>query len=224
TYHRLGIRVLWTRGPITHRYEGTSCVKPWISNSLTQFHFFGYSVPPYVPATVITVVVAFLSDRLRWRGPFILICLPIAIAGYILAIVATTNTARYAAVFLMATGVYPSGPCILSILPNNSSGHFKKATTTALQLAIANCGGFVATFAYTQDQAPKYIKGHSIALAFLCLAWVLIAANVLYCTWENKARAEGRRQNNLIEYQELYESGKTRAPIGDRHPDFRFTL
>uniref|UniRef100_A0A0W0FIY0 Putative MFS transporter n=2 Tax=Moniliophthora roreri TaxID=221103 RepID=A0A0W0FIY0_MONRR len=153
------------------------------------------TVPPYVPATVITVVVAFLSDRLRWRGPFILICLPIAIAGYILAIVATTNTARYAAVFLMATGVYPSGPCILSILPNNSSGHFKKATTTALQLAIANCGGFVATFAYTQgmiaqldirsttspltpDQAPKYIKGHSIALAFLCLAWVLIAANV----------------------------------------------
>lgn len=25
---------------------------------------------------------------------------------------------------------YPSGPCILSILPNNSSGHYKKATTT----------------------------------------------------------------------------------------------
>ncbi|EEB92258.1 hypothetical protein MPER_09262 [Moniliophthora perniciosa FA553] len=122
----------------------------------------------------------------------------------------------------------------VSILPNNSGGHFKKATTTALQLAVANCGGFVATFAYTQGmiaqldirahQAPKYIKGHSIALGFLCLAWVLIAANVLYCAWENKARAEGRRQNNLMEYQELYESGKTRAPIGDRHPDFRFTL
>ncbi|KAL0949960.1 hypothetical protein HGRIS_009980 [Hohenbuehelia grisea] len=99
-----------------------------------------HTVPPYVPAVVLTVVVAVLSDRLKWRGPFILICLPLAIVGYIIAITAQTNTGRYAAVFLMAAGVYPSGPCILSILPNNSSGHYKKATTTALQLAIANTG------------------------------------------------------------------------------------
>lgn len=46
----------------------------------------------------------------------------------------------------------------------------------------------------------------------------------MYCVWENRARAEGRRQDNLSKYQELWDSGKTRAPIGDRHPDFRFTL
>lgn len=182
------------------------------------------TVPPYVPAVFLTVVVAFLADRLKWRGPFILICLPMAIAGYILAIKAETNNGRYAAVFLMAAGVYPSGPCILSILPNNSSGHYKKATTTALQLMIANTGGFIATFAYTSDQAPRYVRGHSISLAFICLAWVLVAANVAYCKWENKARAEGRRQGNIEEYQELWDTGKTRAPIGDRSPEFRFTL
>ncbi|KAJ3741154.1 MFS transporter [Lentinula detonsa] len=190
------------------------------TGSAAQLH----TVPPYVPAVVLTVIIAFLSDRLRWRGPFILICLPIAIVGYIIAITAKTNTGRYAAVFLMATGVYPSGPSILSILPNNSNGHYKRATTTALQLAIANCGGFVATFAYTPDQAPRYIRGHTISLCFLILAWVLIVANVSYCLWENKARAEGRRQHNITQYQELWDSGKTRAPIGDRHPDFRFTL
>ncbi|KAF8165361.1 MFS general substrate transporter [Crassisporium funariophilum] len=183
-----------------------------------------HTVPPYVPAAVLTVVVAFLSDRLKWRGPFILICLPFAIIGYILAIVAENNRTRYIAVFFMAAGVYPSGPSILSILPNNSSGHYKRATTTALQLAIANAGGFVATFAYTPDQAPKYIRGHTIALAFVSVAWVLIACNVAYCLWENKARREGKRDDNLVKYQALVESGKTRAPIGDRHPDFRFTL
>ncbi|KAJ3912728.1 MFS transporter [Lentinula edodes] len=190
------------------------------TGSAAQLH----TVPPYVPAVVLTVFIAFLSDRFRWRGPFILICLPIAIVGYIVAITAETDTGRYAAVFLMATGVYPSGPSILSILPNNSNGHYKRATTTALQLAIANCGGFVATFAYTPDQAPKYIRGHTIVLCFLILAWILIAANVCYCLWENKARADGRRQHNLIQYQELWNSGRTSAPIGDRHPDFRFTL
>ncbi|OCB84497.1 MFS transporter [Sanghuangporus baumii] len=170
------------------------------------------------------VVIAFLADRLKWRGPFILIMMPLTIAGYILAIKAETNDARYAAVFLMAAGVYPSAPCILSILPNNSSGHYKKATTTALQLMIANTGGFIATFAYTSDQAPRYIRGHTISLAFVCLTWIAVAANVLYCLWENKARAEGRRQGNIERYQELWDSGKTRAPIGDRSPDFRFTL
>ncbi|KZT22298.1 MFS transporter [Neolentinus lepideus HHB14362 ss-1] len=183
-----------------------------------------HTVPPYVPAAVLTVVVAYLSDRFMWRGPLILICLPVTIIGYIVAISAQTNQGRYAAVFLMATGVYPSGPCILSILPNNSSGHYKKATATALQLAVANTGGFIATFAYTADQAPRYVRGHSIALAFACLAWILVAANVTYCALENRARRTGRRQANIDRYKELRESGKTKAPIGDRHPDFLFTL
>lgn len=183
-----------------------------------------HTVPPYVPAVVLTVIVAIMSDKLKWRGPFILICLPLAIVGYIVAITAQTNTGRYAAVFLMAAGVYPSAPCILSILPNNSSGHYKKATTTALQLAIANTGGFVATFSYTSDQAPKYIRGHSISLGFLILAWLLVAVNVSYCMWENKARREGRRQCNIEAYETLWQAGKTKAPIGDRHPEFRFTL
>ncbi|KAH8105034.1 MFS transporter [Phellopilus nigrolimitatus] len=190
------------------------------SGGAAQLH----TVPPYVPAAVLTVLVAILADRLKWRGPFILICLPLAIAGYVLAIKAETNNGRYAAVFLMAAGVYPSGPCILSILPNNSSGHYKKATAIALQLMIANTGGFIATFAYTADQAPRYIRGHTIVLSFVCLSWVFVAANVLYCIWENKARAEGRRQGNIKKYQELWDAGKTRAPIGDRSPDFRFTL
>ncbi|KAL1677796.1 major facilitator superfamily domain-containing protein [Schizophyllum commune] len=181
-------------------------------------------VPPYVPAAVLTVVVAHISDRFKCRGPCILICLPMPIIGYALAIRATNDYERYAAVFLMAAGIYPSGPCILSILPNNTSGHYKKATTTAMQLAIANAAGFLATFVYTEDQKPKYIKGHTIALTFVALAWVLIAANVCYCLRENKARREGRRQGNIQQYLDLVAAGKTRAPIGDRHPDFRFTL
>ncbi|KAH9951706.1 MFS general substrate transporter [Amylocystis lapponica] len=190
------------------------------SGETAQLH----TVPPYVPAAFFTVLVAYISDRVKWRGPFILMFLPLTIAGYILIIAAKTNTQRYAAVFLIALGVYPCGPCILSILPNNSAGHYKKATTVALQLAISNCGGFIATFTYEASEAPNYIRGHSITLAFVIVAWVAMLCNVMYCLWENKARAEGRRQDNLIKYQELWDSGKTRAPIGDRHPDFRFTL
>lgn len=46
----------------------------------------------------------------------------------------------------------------------------------------------------------------------------------MYCASENKARKDGRRQSNLEHYQKLWDAKKTRAPIGDRHPDFLFTL
>ncbi|KAJ7744448.1 MFS transporter, partial [Mycena maculata] len=181
-----------------------------------------HTVPPYVPATVLTGY-----DRFKLRGPFVLICLPFSIASFIqpdLPLQCSFALSRYGAVFLIAAGVYPSVPGILSILPNNGSGYYKRATTTALQLAIANSGGFVATNIYTTDQAPTYKRGHSIVLAFLLLSWVLTALNVWYCMRQNKARAEGRQQGNIKAYEELWTTGKTRAPIGDRHPDFRFTL
>ncbi|KAI7961702.1 hypothetical protein MJO28_002191 [Puccinia striiformis f. sp. tritici] len=89
---------------------------------------------------------------------------------------------------------------------------------------IANCAGFIATFIYTADQKPHYRKGHSIALAFVCLAWVMLATNVIYCAWENKARATGRRDSNITKYETLVRNGKTSAPIGDRAPDFKLTL
>lgn len=41
---------------------------------------------------------------------------------------------------------------------------------------------------------------------------------------ENSARASGRRDSNITKYEELVRQGKTKAPIGDRHPDFRFSL
>lgn len=124
-----------------------------------------WSVIPYAVAAVLTgkpihiplsnhrlsaythfsVFVAFLSDRLKLRGVIMLFSLPIAIIGY--AVIANTSNPKvqYGMTFMMATGMYASVPCILVWMSNNSAGHYKRATTSAMQLAIANCGGFVAS-------------------------------------------------------------------------------
>ncbi|KAI9610030.1 hypothetical protein H4Q26_007024 [Puccinia striiformis f. sp. tritici PST-130] len=90
-----------------------------------------------------------------------------------------------------------------------------------MSLCVGNV--LVQSFPVT-DQAPHYRKGHSIALAFTCLAWVMLGTNALYCAWENKARAAGRRDSNITKYVTLVQNGKTSAPIGDRAPDFKLTL
>src|ERR1700712_1383181 len=94
--------------------------------------------------------------------------------------------------FLMATGMYASVPCVLGWNSNNSAGHYKRATTTAMQLAIANSGGFVAAFIYPKKQGPTYQEGHTIILGLLVFAWFMVALNVLYCAKINRDKVKGK--------------------------------
>ncbi|CAG8934047.1 unnamed protein product [Penicillium salamii] len=151
-----------------------------------------WSVIPYAVAAVITVIVAIVSDRLRLRGVVMLFTLPIAIIGY--AAIANINSPRvqYGMTFLMATGQYASVPCILVWLSNNSAGHYKRATTSAMQLAIANAGGFVATFNYPSRDGPLFHRGHTIILGLLVFAWFMILLNVLYCAKINRDKKNGK--------------------------------
>jgi nitrate/nitrite transporter NarK len=123
-----------------------------------------WSVIPYAVAAVFTVITAFVSDRLALRGPVMLVTLPVAIIGYGVISQTTNPKVQYGMTFLMATGMYASVPCILSWNSNNSAGHYKRATTSGLQLAIANAGGFVASFVYQKKEAPQFQKSHRIML------------------------------------------------------------
>jgi hypothetical protein len=134
-----------------------------------------WSVIPYAVATVVTIIISFVSDRLKLRGVIMLFVLPLAIIGY--AVIANISVAhpkvKYGMTFLMATGMYASVPCVLTWNSNNSAGHYKRATTTALQLAIANSGGFVSTFIYPNKDKPQFHKGHTVILGLLVGSWFL---------------------------------------------------
>ncbi|KAH6644749.1 major facilitator superfamily domain-containing protein [Boeremia exigua] len=151
-----------------------------------------WTVIPYAVAAAFTVVAAFVSDRIALRGPVMLVTLPIAIIGYAVISVTTNPKVQYGMTFMMATGMYASVPCILSWNSNNSAGHYKRATTTALQLAIANSGGFVASFVYPKSEGPNFHKSHQIMLGLLCAAWVLIAANVAWVAKLNRDKVLGK--------------------------------
>jgi MFS family permease len=170
-----------------------------------------WTVIPYAVAAVCTVFVAILSDRLALRGSIMLCTLPIAIIGYGVISTSTNAHVQYGMTFLIAIGMYSSVPCILSWNSNNSAGHYKRATTSALQLAVANCGGFVASFTYKKSEAPNFQKSHRIILGLLCAAWLLIAANVAWCWKVNKDKRAGK-------YSQFVGSGD------DRDPSFKMVL
>ncbi|KAL1990930.1 hypothetical protein VTN49DRAFT_5434 [Thermomyces lanuginosus] len=171
-----------------------------------------WSVIPYAVAALFTVIVAIVSDRIRLRGVMMLITLPFAIAGYAAIANITAPRIRYGMTFLMATGMYSSVPCILVWNSNNSAGSYKRATTSAVQLAIANCSGFVATFIYPARDKPLFRRGHNVSLGLLVAAWFLILANVLYCAKINRDKRLGKYDK----YAGLCND--------DRHPDFKLML
>lgn len=96
-----------------------------------------------------------------------LFTLPVAIAGYAAIANITSAHARFAMTCLMAIGMYSSVPCVLVWNSNNSAGHYKRATTSALQLAVANAGGFVASEFYTNSACP--VQNVLTVLCSVCL-------------------------------------------------------
>jgi hypothetical protein len=63
-------------------------------------------------AFVCVLITAGLSDRLRARGPFMIGGAIVAIAGYIMLLVASKPAVRYGGTFLVASGVFTGSPMV----------------------------------------------------------------------------------------------------------------
>ncbi|KAG6355294.1 hypothetical protein INS49_003255 [Diaporthe citri] len=160
-----------------------------------------FTVPPNLAAFVTVLLTSLLSDRIRARGPIMAAGNVLAIAGYIMLLVAKRAQVRYGGTFLVAVGVYPCSAMIMGWLSNNLAPHYVRATGVGFMIALANCAAFPATFIYLAKDAPNYTLGHSMA----------------YCRWENGKREGGDRDHRI-------NGGEDPYLFGHRHPAFRYTL
>jgi len=175
-----------------------------------------FTVPPNFLAFLVVLASSFISDRIKMRGPLILVGFTIAAIGYIMQLASDEPGVKYGGTFFIAAGAFPCSPLILAWLSNNLAPHYTKATGLGFIVAVGNCGAFVATFTYLSSDAPGYTVGHSINLGAIVLTLITVTINMLYIRWENAARRAGKR-----EYR-FEQAGDT--DLGYRHPEFRYTL
>lgn len=104
------------------------------------------TVPIYITAAVLAVVVAWASDRIGRRSPFIVVCLCIMAVGFIMCISAPTSVPGlvYAGVFIAACAIYPAFPGVITWLSNNLAGSYKRSAGMAIQIGVGNLGGVSA--------------------------------------------------------------------------------
>jgi hypothetical protein len=110
------------------------------------------TVPPYAVAAVTGTFVAFLSDRVRLRGLLVIFTLPLAVIWYVVIARVDSNHVIW--------------------LLNSGAGHYKRATSGAMQLVLANCGGIVGPFLYPNVEKPTHYKSHNVVMGCLIYAWL----------------------------------------------------
>lgn len=178
------------------------------------------SIPIYVTATVVTLTISVITDRLKHRFSFIILGCCVATVGYSILLAAkhVPVGARYFALYAVTVGGYIAQPVILVWLSNNLSGHYKRGFGTAMQTGFGNIGGIVASNIYLPSQSPSYPLGFGLGLGFIWMTAIAAIALLLYLIRENKLRDQGKRNGRYELPAEVQNN------LGDDHPSFRFTL
>lgn len=99
------------------------------------------TVPIYITAAVIAVAVAYTSDRVGKRSPFIITLLCIMVVGFTMCISSSNPRVVYGGVFIATCAIYPAFPGVITWLANNLAGSYKRSVGMAIQIGVGNLGG-----------------------------------------------------------------------------------
>lgn len=98
----------------------------------------------------------------------------------------------------------------------NLGGHHRRAVGSAWQIGFGNIGGIIAVFAFLSKDAPYYLTGYSICLAFTTLSILACISYLIGCMVANRHREKAAIDVGLTEYE--------KTELGDMSPDYRYML
>ncbi|KAI1380422.1 MFS general substrate transporter [Hypoxylon crocopeplum] len=175
------------------------------------------SVPPYLVACVITIMLGYLSDRTNKRGIFMVGVLPLSITGFAILRFSTNVTAKYAAVFLNAIAVFGASSGFLSWGINNAGSPAVAAVAGGYMVMVGSLGGVLSTWTYLSNDSPLFLNGHTINLCLQLFCFCLACLGLAHCIYDNKIRAMGKRNHRIHGLTE-----EEKLALGHRNPEFRY--
>lgn len=147
----------------------------------------GLTAPPYILTFICIVGTAYISDKLRLRGPFIAGWGLLASIGYILLATTTKVAVRYFG-FYLAPLCFVSIALSLAWVANMHATDSKRAGGLTVLATIGQCGAVLAANIFPLEDAPYYRKGMWISFTGCMLTFICGTAQTLLLRWENKKR------------------------------------
>lgn len=121
--------------------------------------------PPYAFAGIQMMATAWLSDKYKLRGPFIIFNAIVAIVGLPLMGFAESNAVRYFGVFLTTGGGNANVPAAMGYQANNIRGQWKRALCSATLVGLGGVGGIAGSLVFRSQDSPEYYPGIYATLA-----------------------------------------------------------
>ncbi|KIV90489.1 hypothetical protein, variant [Exophiala mesophila] len=182
------------------------------------------TVPPYAVAFVLSIAVAYFSDKYKMRGIPMILTLLLSLAGVIIFYVGRSVPVRYAGLFLLLGGIYANGPCLIAWMPNNTAGHTRRATAIAMNCVCNNVGGIISTWIFPSRDAPYYLFAARFMLSMNVIFLFLTAAVMWVLHRENTKKEDPEyRQKLLGDISDLSFADQL-DKLGDHHPDYKYVL
>lgn len=98
---------------------------------------------------------------------------------------------------------------------SNMSHHIQTCRVNTFS-QFGNIGGIIAVFAFLARDAPKYVTGYSICIAFTVLSIIACIIYGVACWSENRQRDRAAVDVGLTEYE--------KTELGDKNPEYRYLL
>lgn len=170
-------------------------------------HALGYTpirtqlmtVPPYALAFVLSLLVAYFSDRFSVRGIPMIFTLLLSLIGLIMFYIGRSLPVRYTALFFMIGGAYSNAPCLCSWAPNNTAGYARRATAVAMVTVCNNIGGLISTWIFPQSDAPYYSFGAKFMLSMNCIYLVSTALTMWIYARANRKKTTATYRQKVLE-------------------------
>ncbi|KAB8225101.1 major facilitator superfamily domain-containing protein [Aspergillus novoparasiticus] len=154
-----------------------------------------FTVPPYAVAYVVTLGLAWLSDRLKCRGA--IACGSQVMASVAFIIQAEAYTARYGFLVIATTGAFGGLPSLNAWVGDNIHTTTARSITTALNISFSGPGQIIGVWIYRAQDAPAYRLGHGVNAGMSFLAAVLAFCLTLYYRRQN-VKMQGTSQTRWV--------------------------
>lgn len=177
-----------------------------------------HTIPVYLTGAAFSVIFAHLSDYLGRRYIFYMLGWAVLAAGLVVEIVYPKEAGvRYMGMFFIACGCYLSMPVSQIWVAVNAGKGYKRAIAIGANINFGTAGAFVSSNVFLKREEPKFHTGFSTGLGLACLGAAAATITYVGCRIENSKRDERRKELPAVLEGNV-------DMMGDRHPDFRFSL
>ncbi|KAL2429095.1 MFS transporter prlL [Exophiala dermatitidis] len=145
--------------------------------------------PPHVFAIIMSLLMAWVSDKYRTRWAVLVFQSVTAIVGLLIILYAKPPGVRYFGIYLATFGTQANVPGTLTYGQSQTADVRKKGVVAAAMISIGAAGGITGSTIFRSQDAPQYLPG----------MWATISMQMLYSTVTILLSIYLRRQNRLAD-------------------------